>query len=173
MRADPCANRTLSGEGAEVFPASSKQLRGQPPALSAHWPSLCSRRSAHKLRLALERSPLKLLQDAGYVCSPLPAGAGLPTGSYPVRNLSLGRGGRSGVLGMAVNPYPPERLRRRCSNYRKRECRARPSSGSPCTWCRSNGASYPATFGIPGRLCLHACDRGSSRCLFRRLDSWV
>ena len=173
MADDPCANRILPGEGTATSLQLSMRRQHLRLASGVRLPALQARRSGGTRLLALGNRHPRPLPDRALGGSQNLAVVGSPTGSYLVRSLSLGQGGQSDVLVRGATPCPPERPQRMCSNYRRREFRVHPSSGSPCTWGRSIDVSYRAKFGIPGMLCPRACGHGWSRYRSRRLGFLV
>ena len=160
MADDLCANRTLSGEGAAAVQRWNTRRQFQRRVSAVHSPTWGTHQSGGTPPLGLESqypelSPGRALGDFQNL-----AVAESPTGSCLARSLSLCQGGRSDVLVMGAAPCPPKRPQMMCSNYRRRESRVHPSSGSPCTLGRSSDVSYRATFGIPGMLYPRACDHG-------------
>lgn len=161
---DPCANRTLSDEGVAAARRWNMPRQFQHPVSTVRSPELEPHQSADTQQTASGNPDLKPSQGEDLDGFQTLAVGGLPTGSYPARNLFPSRGGRSGVWGLGAGPCRPKRRQKMCANFRTRECRAHPSSSNPCTSGRSIAASCQATFGIRGRVCPPFCDRALKGC---------
>ena len=164
MADDPCANRILPGDGTATSRQLSMRRQHLRLASGVRLPALQERRSGDTRLLALGNQYPRSLPGRALCDFQNLAVAESPTGSCLARSLSLGQGGQFDVLVRGAAPCPPGKLQRTCSNYRRREFRAHPSSGMPCTFGRSNGVSYRATFGIRGRLYPPVCGRALKGC---------
>lgn len=175
MADDPCANRTLSGEGAAAVPRWNTRRQFQRRVSAVHSPTWVPRQSGGTPPLVLESQYPELSPGKAHADFQNLVAAVSPTGSCPARSLSPGQGGRSDAWARGAGPCLPGKLQRRRSNYRRREFRVRPSSGNPCTWGRNSDVSCRATFDIQGKVYRRVCARELSGCsrLFQHRGFWV